>query len=58
MLDTPTARITLSDRGTVIVRIRKDAHQSLDDATQNLAGALSETGGTRRPLTPSSTVSR
>jgi hypothetical protein len=50
MLDTRTARITLNEHGTVVVRIRKDAHQSLDDARENLAGALSETGGTKRPL--------
>jgi hypothetical protein len=47
---TDTAVIHLSDDGLVIVRIRDGAHQSLDDAKVNLAMALSETGGCRRPL--------
>ena len=50
MPDTRTAVINLSDDGLVIVRIRDGAHQSLEDAQTNLATALSETAGRRRPL--------
>jgi hypothetical protein len=49
MIDTPTARISLNDAGFVVVRIR-DTSQSLADAKQNLAAAISETHGRRRPL--------
>ena len=34
----------------LIVRINDEAKQSLADAKENLAVAVSETGGTRRPL--------
>ena len=50
MPDTRTARIALNDRGLLIVRINDGAHQSLDDAKENLAAAVSQTGGQRRPL--------
>ncbi len=50
MHDTKTARIGLSESGLVIVRIRNGAYQSLADAKENLAVALSETAGRRRPL--------
>ena len=50
MPDTKTAVINLSDDGVVIVRIRDGAYQSLEDAKTNLAMALSETAGRRRPL--------
>jgi hypothetical protein len=49
MTDTPTAEISLSDCGVVIVRIRNGT-QSLADAKQNLAAAIYETQGRRRPL--------
>jgi hypothetical protein len=50
MPETQTARINLSEGGVLIVRIRPGTHQSLEDAKMNLAMALSETGGRRRPL--------
>jgi hypothetical protein len=50
MPETKTARIGLTDEGLLIVRINDGAHQSLADARENLAVAVSETGGTRRPI--------
>ena len=50
MPETRTARIALNDRGLLIVRINDGAFQSLDDAKENLAVAVSETHGQRRPL--------
>lgn len=50
MVETRTALIHLTDYGIVIARIKKDVLQTLDDATQNLTGAIQETGGRRRPL--------
>ena len=50
MPDTKTARIQLDDRGLVIVRVNNGAQQSLENAKENLAVAVSETRGTRRPL--------
>ena len=50
MADTKTAIINLRDDGLVIVRIRDGAYQSLEDARTNLAVAISETAGQRRPL--------
>jgi hypothetical protein len=50
MPETKTALIHLGDHGLVIVRIRDGAHQSLDDAKTNLAVAVSETAGRRRPV--------
>jgi len=50
MPETKTARIALNDQGLLIVRIKDGAYQSLADAKVNLALAVSETGGERRPL--------
>jgi hypothetical protein len=50
MPSTRTARINLDDQGLVIVRVNDGAAQSLGDAKLNLAAAVSETGGVRRPL--------
>ena len=50
MPETKTAQIALDDQGLLIVRIRDGAHQSLADAKENLALAVSETQGRRRPL--------
>jgi len=50
MVETRTAFIHLADYGIVIARIKKDVLQTLDDATKNLAAAVLETGGQRRPL--------
>ena len=50
MPETQTARIGLREDGLIVVRVREGVQQSLADATDNLALALSETGGQRRPL--------
>jgi hypothetical protein len=50
MPDTRTAHISLIDSGVVVVRIRKGARQSMTDASENLATAVSETAGRRLPL--------
>lgn len=50
MPETKTARIDLNGEGLLIVRINDGAHQSLEDARENLAAAVAETRGTRRPL--------
>jgi hypothetical protein len=50
MPETKTARIALNELGLVIVRIKDGAYQSLADAKVNLALAVSETRGERRPL--------
>ena len=50
MLETKTAVVHLSEPGVVVVRIRDGAEQSLEDARMNLAAALSEATGLRRPL--------
>src|SRR5437868_12676271 len=50
MPETSTARIALNDRGLVIVRINDGAFQSLEAAKENLAVAVSETHGVRRPV--------
>ena len=47
---TTTARINLNAQGLLIVRVNDGAEQTLDDARENLAAAVSETGGKRRPL--------
>jgi hypothetical protein len=50
MPETKTARIALNEQGLLIVRVKDGAHQSLSDAKENLALAVSETQGQRRPL--------
>src|SRR5262245_59269512 len=50
MPETETAVVRLSEGGVVIVRIRDGARQSLEDARTNLAAALFEATGRRRPL--------
>jgi hypothetical protein len=50
MPETRTARIGLTGDGLLIVRINDGAYQTLDDAKENLAAAVSETAGKRRPL--------
>jgi hypothetical protein len=50
MPDTKTAAIHLDEDGLVIVKIRDNAYQSLEDAKANLATAISATAGRRRPL--------
>ena len=47
---TRTARIDLNGAGLLIVRINDGAYQTLDDAKENLAIAVSQTQGKRRPL--------
>ena len=50
MPDTRTAQIGRRDDGVVIVRIHNNARQSVPDAQENLATAVSETAGRRCPL--------
>jgi hypothetical protein len=50
MPETKTARIALNQEGLLIVRIKDGARQSLSDAKENLAAAVAETQGARRPL--------
>jgi hypothetical protein len=50
MPETNTASITLSDDGLVLVRIRAGARQTLDDAKTNLATAVAQGLGRRRPV--------
>ena len=50
MPDAKTVRIELKEHGVVSVRINNRALRSLVDAKENLAAAVSETGGRRRPL--------
>ena len=50
MADTRTAQIELNEQGVVSVRIYDGAQQSLADAKENLATAVSATEGRRRPL--------
>jgi hypothetical protein len=50
MPETRTARIALNDDGLLIVRVNDGARQSLADAEENLALAVSEAHGRRRPL--------
>ena len=45
-----TARIELCPEGLVIVRINDGVQQSLSNAEENLAMAVAQTGGERRPL--------
>ncbi len=45
-----TARIELDAHGLVVVRINDGVQQSLANAQENLAMAVGETGGSRRPL--------
>lgn len=50
MPDTRTAHISLTDDGVVVVRIHMCARQSITDASENLAAAVFEAAGRRRPL--------
>jgi len=50
MPDTKTAAIHLDEDGLVIVKIRDNAYQSIEDAKANLATAISAIAGRRRPL--------
>lgn len=49
-MKTSTGEIYLDDRGVVIVRIDRDARQSLADAEENLAAAIKAAGGKKRPI--------
>ena len=50
MRETATAQIALGEDGILVVRVRRDAVQLVADARENLAGAMAETNGRRRPL--------
>ena|SRR5215831_16736184 len=50
MFETRTAHIHLAPYGIVLVRVKRDATQSIDDAAENLAAAVQATDRQRRPL--------
>lgn len=50
MTETRTALIYLLDSGIVMVRIKKELLQTIDDAEKNLSAAIRETWEHRRPL--------
>jgi hypothetical protein len=50
VIETRTALIYLLDPGIVMVRIKKELLQTLDDGEKNLSAAIRETGEQRRPL--------
>jgi len=50
MRETATAQIALGEGGILVVSVRRDAVQLVADARENLAGAMAETDGRRRPL--------
>jgi hypothetical protein len=47
---TRTAVVVLDEDGCVIVRVKAGVVQALDDARSNLAAAIAQAGGTRRPI--------
>ncbi len=47
---TATAEIFLDERGITVVRIDRDARQTLADAEANMAAAIAVGEGVRRPL--------
>ena len=50
MIETRTAVVTLDATGTVCVRVRPNAAQTLDDARANMGAALDQCGASRRPI--------
>jgi len=58
MRETATAQIALGEDGILVVRVRRDAVQLVADARENLAGAMAETDGRRRPLLVDISTSR
>ena len=50
MIETRTALIYLLDPGILMVRIKRDLLQTLDDAEKNLSAAIQQTDGRRLPL--------
>jgi hypothetical protein len=50
MQETRTAVVDLDANGSVVVRIRTGAQQTLSDAEANLGAALDQRSGARRPL--------
>ena len=50
MIDTRTAVVSLNAQGTVCVRVRKGATQTMEDARANVAAALDQCGDVRRPI--------
>jgi len=50
MIETRTAVIHLAPYGIVIVRVKRDVLQALDDAVHNLSAAVEVTRRQRRPL--------
>ena len=50
MIETRTALIYLLDPGILMVRIKRDLLQTVDDAEKNLSAAIRQTGERRLPL--------
>lgn len=50
MQTTRTAVVLLEDDGCVTVRVKARARQTIEDAQANMAAALDQAGGTRRPI--------
>jgi hypothetical protein len=50
MQTTRTAVVQLDADGSVVVRIKAGVTQAIEDAQANLAAAISEAAGTRRPI--------
>jgi hypothetical protein len=50
VIETRTAVVTLEYQGTVCVRVRRGAAQTLEDARANMAAALDQCGDKRRPI--------
>lgn len=49
-MKTATAEVTLDHRGVTIVRVNQNARQTLEDAKENLAAAITMGAGAKRPL--------
>jgi hypothetical protein len=50
MQETRTASVTLDPDGCVLVRVRPNVPQTVSDAQANLAAAIGERNGQRRPI--------
>ena len=50
MVETRTAVVTIEADGCIVVRVREGIAQTVEDARANLAAAISESGGVRRPI--------
>jgi hypothetical protein len=50
MRETRAATVTVRDDGLLVVRVRRDVRQTLDDARANIEAAAAESGGSRPGL--------